>query len=170
MINSKRKGKRFELAVVHELRAWPGLKEARRGLTQSRGALEPDVVADWPWWIECKSRSALTPALVTHAMAQAERDIAKAGSDKRPMVVFSRVGLAGPVKPERYAMLKQSDPDLDISVFSLTSLKSRRNLMLALSTLPPSGALTEGGDVFCRLETVKELWLRARARRAPDAR
>ena len=54
-INQRAKGRKFEQHVARTLRQWPDLGDMRRGLTQSRGAIEPDVIADgWPFWTECK--------------------------------------------------------------------------------------------------------------------
>ena len=73
MINSRAKGISFEQRIARSLRAWPGLDDMRRGLTQSRGAIEPDIIADnWPFWTELKHKRCVD---VPGALGQATNDL-----------------------------------------------------------------------------------------------
>lgn len=79
MTNSRTKGHAFERYIASALRhIWT---EAKRGLTQSRGAEQPDVEGT-PYWIECKHGK--RPNIYA-AMEQALRD-----TDGRPPLVVSR--------------------------------------------------------------------------------
>lgn len=71
---SRDKGKRIERYVANLLKEiWP---EARRGLTQSRGAIEPDVVGT-PFWVEVKGGK--HPPKPEVAYEQALRDMLPGG-------------------------------------------------------------------------------------------
>jgi len=88
MTDSRRKGKVFERTVANLLRKWDGVTDSRRGLTQSRGAIEADVVIpDLRLWLECKHRRRVN---VTAALKQAERDRAETGSDALASMVIGR--------------------------------------------------------------------------------
>jgi hypothetical protein len=88
VINSRNKGKVFERLVANLLKTWPGLGDARRGLTQSGGAIEPDVTAlAWPFWTELKSRRRVD---VRAALAQAQRDTLASQGAARPTLMIGR--------------------------------------------------------------------------------
>ena len=81
-INSRNKGKRFELAVAHILNDWG--YEARRGQQFSGSPDSPDVVApDFPWHLECKHVQRLD---LYSAFTQALKDC----GDKPPAVVHKK--------------------------------------------------------------------------------
>lgn len=85
-INSRQKGKRVELQVVHWLRGL-GFTEARRGQQFAGGNDSPDViVSELPnLHLECKGRQRWpSPRELEEFMQQAERDCGV----KRPIVVL----------------------------------------------------------------------------------
>lgn len=68
-LKSRQKGKRIERYVANLLKEiWPN---ARRGLTQSRGATEPDVTGT-PFWVEVKGGK--NPPKPEVALLQATKD------------------------------------------------------------------------------------------------
>lgn len=86
----RRKGHNFERYVARRLReVWP---EAKRGLTQSRGATTPDVDGT-PWWIECKTGKRVN---VRKAFEQARRDSHAAMNSSRPVIVIAKVDRGKP--------------------------------------------------------------------------
>lgn len=60
MVNSKRKGKRGELAAVHLWRKI-GFTEAKRGFQFRDGSENADVVNTGPWWVEVKTVKTMHP-------------------------------------------------------------------------------------------------------------
>lgn len=81
--SQRRKGKVGERAAKTLLGALYG--DARRGLSQARGAEVPDVDG-CPWWVEVK-RGRTSPSA---AMDQAERDRAAAGDARPPLALTKR--------------------------------------------------------------------------------
>lgn len=71
-VHSRNKGARFERWLAAYLRDALGLDDSviRRGLPQSGGAIEPDVVAPMVW-IEAKHWNRVTPALIRRTIDQA---------------------------------------------------------------------------------------------------
>ena len=88
---SRRKGARWEREVARRLQAL-GFDEARRGLTQSRGAEQADVEGT-PWWGECKCGRQPNPRA---AMRQALED-----TDGRPVLVVIHDDSPGGGQPAR---------------------------------------------------------------------
>lgn|GEM_PF-6024618 len=89
MVDSRNKGKVFERLIANRLRDVFNIPGARRGLTQSGGALEPDVTADdgaWPFWTECK---AMKQVNVQAALRQADRDAGRK-QIRSPVLVIGR--------------------------------------------------------------------------------
>lgn len=85
-LHSRNKGKRFERHVANALKAM-GIP-ARRGLTQSRGAIEPDVVIEGrpDIWVECKHHIRVD---IRETLRQVARDTA-AMSDPPAPLIFGR--------------------------------------------------------------------------------
>lgn len=87
-IDARNKGKMFERRVANAMKA-AGLS-ARRGLTQSGGAIEPDVVVDGAEvWIECKHRRRVD---IAAAIAQAEHDAGRANNAGTIVIVGRDTG------------------------------------------------------------------------------
>ncbi len=84
-INPKKKGYRGEALAV-DLMKKLGFKDARRGLSQSLGALEADVVSSGTsaYWIEVKNQQGATK--VWEWLEQAERD--SKNTPKIPLVLY----------------------------------------------------------------------------------
>ena len=85
VINPKAKGKRGELLAV-KLMNDLGFKKPRRGLSQSAGAIEADVVSDSSkgYWLEVKNAKA--GACIYAYLEQAERD--SKNTPKIPLVLY----------------------------------------------------------------------------------
>ena len=85
VINPKAKGYRGEMAAV-KLCQKLGLKNARRGLSQSAGAIEADIVCDdlKAFWVEVKNRRA--GSVIYSYLQQAERD--SENTPKIPIVLY----------------------------------------------------------------------------------
>ena len=85
MIDPKAKGYRGEMSLV-KLCQKLGLKNARRGLSQSGGAIEADVVCDSlkDFWIEVKNRRA--GSVIYSYLDQAEED--SKNTPKIPLVLY----------------------------------------------------------------------------------
>ena len=85
MIDPAAKGYRGEMAAV-KLCQKLGLKNARRGLSQSGGAIEADVVCDSlkAFWLEIKNRKA--GSVVYSYLDQAEKD--SKNTPKTPIVLY----------------------------------------------------------------------------------
>ena len=85
VIDSKAKGKRGELLAV-KLMNDLGFKNPRRGLSQSAGAIEADVVSDSSkgYWLEVKN--CLAGSCIYGYLEQAERD--SKNTPKIPLVMY----------------------------------------------------------------------------------
>jgi len=85
VINAKAKGKRGEADAVALCKKL-GLKNPRRGLSQSAGAIEADVVCDSlkAFWIEVKNRKA--GSVIYSYLDQAEKD--SENTPKIPLVLY----------------------------------------------------------------------------------
>jgi len=85
VINSKAKGKRGEADAVALCKKL-GLKNPRRGLSQSAGAIEADIVCDSlkSFWIEVKNRKA--GSVIYSYIEQAEND--SENTPKIPLVLY----------------------------------------------------------------------------------
>ena len=84
--SARAKGARVERLAVKQLKAW-GLKNPRRGLSQSAGAIEADVVCDSlkSFWVEVKGR-ATEGKCIYKWLEQAERD--SKNTPKIPLVMY----------------------------------------------------------------------------------
>lgn len=172
MVNARNKGKVFERLIANRLKGWPGLGGARRGLTQSGGAVEPDVVAEWGFWVECKHGDHFSPVA---AIRQAQRDIAATGGEgigrthPHPLLVgrhtrgeiffaAHRAGLEQVVGVEFV-----DDVICDAKGRprgSLASCKSWKVFLPRLRTLPVDGAAEVVGEgfVFGWFALLEDLW------------
>lgn len=90
MINSKAKGYRNEV-LAKELCDKLGFKNARRGLSQSAGAIEADIVCDSlkAFWLEVKSRKR-EGSIIYKYLKQAEDD--SKNTPKIPLVLYKADG------------------------------------------------------------------------------
>lgn len=84
-INSRQKGKRIEREVANTLKKL--FPKARRGLTQSSGTIEPDVVGT-PFWVEVKGGK--NPPKPEIAFKQAFRDREMNQADDQLILVAIR--------------------------------------------------------------------------------
>ena len=99
---SRRKGHQWERDVARMFSKLLGF-EVRRGISQTRGATEPDV--DCPgWWVECKV--SVRPPSVWAAMRQAVGD--SDGTGRTP-VVFARHNGAGGKPPTDLVVMRRED-------------------------------------------------------------
>jgi hypothetical protein len=166
MVNARRKGQTFERTIANRLKSWPGLEDARRGKTQSAGAIEPDVWAPWPFWCECKHGMSFS---AVSAFAQAERDAQRAKSGNAPLVV------ARQTRGDVFFVVRRTDAERHLGVeiaegvlhdaagavvSRIAQTKSWRTLLPALRALPVGGVgeIIEGGYLFGWFDTLERLW------------
>lgn len=169
MVDSRNKGKTFERLVANMLKSKFDLADARRGLTQSGGALEPDVTSEsWPFWTECKAHSQVN---VQAALRQAERDVGRRGLENPPPVLVIARETGGDIffafrwaqRREWGSILGHEFADevtlADGNVLSLTRHKSWRTFRKALGAATKGHlVLVEDDAVIGWIEELEQLW------------
>lgn len=168
MINVRRKGKVFERTVANMLKEWPGLEKARRGKPQTAGAIEPDVWAPWPFWVECKHGMGFSACA---ALAQAERDIVRA--DERmmthPLLIARQTGgdmffAVGAEAAKAVLQVEIIEGVLhDAKGYPVARLAPTKNWRTFLPSLRKTridgvGLVEESGHLFGWIGTLERLW------------
>lgn len=176
MVHSRNKGNAFERTVAKMLRESFGVPGARRGLTQTGGALEPDVYADdWPFWTECKAHLQVN---VQAALRQAERDVTRRDLPNPPPILVIARETGGDVffalklsESEKWAPtfsveVKPTEIVLSpLNVMGLTPHSSWRTFRKALANTHAGNLLAVGGDtVVGWIEELETLWKNGKQR------